>query len=206
MKNTKLLIFLVLLVAAAFYFLGKMNGSNQTKTDIIQNTALIKQIAELSALEVNGSTNIKASNQGNNTGVWEKFKNYFAENTLQVTIPYQAKYGVDMNNQKMAINTKDSMVIIYLPSCKLLSLQLQLDKVNAISKTGIFNTITTDEYLAVQKQLYQECDNQLKNNITNLKLTEDNIRNILQKYYAPLQLKVQCVFGEVSAEKGNLIQ
>jgi hypothetical protein len=88
MKNTKLLIFLVLLVAAAFYFLGKMNGSNQTKTDIIQNTALIKQIAELSALQVNGSTNIKASNQGNNTGVWEKFKNYFAENTLQVTIPY----------------------------------------------------------------------------------------------------------------------
>jgi Protein of unknown function (DUF4230) len=201
MKNFGITAFLILLVAVAFYFLGKKNGSSQVKTDIIQNATLIKQIAELGALEANGTTNIKVTNQGSNTGFWEKFKNYFAENTLQVTIPYQAKYGVDMNNQKMTINTKDSSVIIYLPYCKLLSLQLQLDKINAISKTGIFNTITTDEYLAVQKQLYEECTSQLANNTTNLKLAEDNIRNILQKYYAPLQLKVQCMFGEVAPAK-----
>jgi hypothetical protein len=196
MKNIGLTIFLVLLGAAAFYFLGKKNGSNQTKTAIVQNTGIIKQIAELGALEVNGTTNIKVSNKGDNTGLWEKFKNYFAENTLQVVIPYQAKYGVDMNNQKMTINTKDSTVIIYLPQCKLLSLQLQLDKVDAISQTGIFNTITLQQYIEVQKQLYQECNNALINNTTNLKLAEDNIKFILQKYYAPLQLKVQCVFGQ----------
>ncbi len=169
MKNFALTAFLVLLVAAAFYFLGKKNGSGQTKTDIIQNTALIKQIAELGALEVNGTSNITVSNRGDNTAMWDKFKNYFAENTLQVTIPYQAKYGVDMANQKMAINTKDSTAIIYLPQCKLLSLQLQLDKVNAVSQTGVFNTITLQEYIGVQKQLYEACNNQLVNNATNLK-------------------------------------
>jgi hypothetical protein len=202
MKNFSLTVFLVLLVAAAFYFLGKKNGSGQVKTDIIQNTDVIKQIAELGALEVNGTTNIKISNKGDNSGMWEKFKNYFAENTLQVTIPFQAKYGVDINNQKMVIDTKDSTAIIYLPSCKLLSLQLQLDKVNAVSQTGLFNTITLDEYIVVQKQLYLECNKQLVNNATNLKLAEDNIRFILQKYYAPLQLKVQCVFGEATKTKG----
>jgi Protein of unknown function (DUF4230) len=201
MKNIGLTIFLVLLVAVAFYFLGKKNGSNQTKTDIVQNTGIIKQIAELGALEVNGSTNIKVSNRGDNAGLWDKFKNYFAENTLQVAIPYQAKYGVDMNNQKMNINTKDSTVIIYLPQCKLLSLQLQLDKVDAISQTGIFNTITLQQYIEVQKQLYQECNSALINNAVNLKLAQDNITFILQKYYAPLQLKVQCVFGEAAPEK-----
>jgi hypothetical protein len=201
MKNIGLTIFLVLLVAAAFYFLGKKNGSNQTKTDIVQNTGIIKQIAELGALEVNGTTNIKVSNKGDNAGLWDKFKNYFAENTLQVAIPYQAKYGVDMNNQKMNISTKDSSVIIYLPKCKLLSLQLQLDKVDAISQTGVFNTITLQQYIEVQKQLYQECNNTLINNTTNLKLAEDNIKFILQKYYAPLQLKVQCVFGELAPAK-----
>lgn len=197
MKNFSLTVFLVLLVAAAFYFLGKKNGSGQIKTDIVQNTDVIKQIAELGALEVNGITNIKISNKGDNSDMWEKFKNYFAENTLQVTIPFQAKYGVDINNQKMVIDTKDSTAIIYLPSCKLLSLQLQLDKVNAVSQTGLFNTITLDEYIIVQKQLYLECNKQLVNNITNIKLAEENIRFILQKYYAPLQLKVLCVFGEI---------
>jgi Protein of unknown function (DUF4230) len=195
MKNFFLIAFLVLVIAVAFYFLGKKNGSGQVKTDIIQNTDLIKQIAQLSALEVNGTTNITVSNRGDNSSTWNKFKNYFAENTLQVAIPYQAKYGVDMNGQKMVINTKDSTAIIYLPSCKLLSLQLQLDKINAISKTGVFNTITFLEYIDVQKQLYNECNTQLVNNTTHLKLAEDNIRFILQKYYAPLQLKVKCVFG-----------
>lgn len=200
MKNFFLIAFLVLVIATAFYFLGKKNGSGQTKTDIIQNTELVKQIAELGALEVNGTTNITVSNRGSNAGVWEKFKNYFAENTLQVAIPYQAKYGVDINNRKMAINTKDSTVTIYLPQCKLLSLQLQLDKVNAVGKTGMFNTITLEQYIAVQKQLYQECNNQLQNNTANIKLAQGNIQLILQKYYEPLQLKVQCVFGE---EKQN---
>jgi hypothetical protein len=79
---------------------------------------------------------------------------------------------------------------------------LQLDKVNAVSQTGLFNTITLDEYIIVQKQLYLECNKQLVNNTTNLKLAEDNIRFILQKYYAPLQLKVQCVFGEATKTKG----
>jgi uncharacterized coiled-coil protein SlyX len=202
MKNFFLIAFLVLVIAAAFYFLGKQNGSGQVKTDIIQNTDLIQQIAELGALEVNGTTNITVSNRGDNSGVWNKFKNYFTESTLQVAIPYQAKYGVDMTNQKMTINTKDSTAIIYLPACKLLSLQLHLDKVNAVSKTGVFNSITLEEYVTVQKQLYQECNSQLVNNTTNLKLAQDNIRFILQKYYAPLQLKVECVFGEQAQPKG----
>lgn len=197
MKNFFLIAFLVLVIAAAFYFLGKKNGSGQITANIIQNTELVKQIAELGALEVNGTTNIEVTNRGDNASSWEKFKNYFAENTLQVAIPYQAKYGVDINNRKMSINTKDSTVTIYLPACKLLSLQLQLDKVNAVGKTGVFNTITLEQYIAVQKQLYQECSNQLVNNTANIKLAQDNIQMILQKYYESLQLKVQCVFGEV---------
>jgi hypothetical protein len=202
MKNLGLTIFLVLLVAAAFYFLGKKNGASQVKTEIIQNTALIKQIAELGALEVNGTTTVKVTNASGGSA-WEKFKNYFAENTLQIAIPYQAKYGVDINNQQMSINTKDTTAIIYLPACKLLSLQLQLDKVAAVSKTGLFNAISPEEYIAVQKQLYQECNNQLVNNADNIKMAEANICFILQKYYAPLHLKVNCVFGNMPVQSKN---
>ena len=196
MKQTGLVIFLVLLIAAAFYFLGKKNGSNDVKTDIVQNTTLIKQIAELSALQVDGVTTMKVSNKGDNAGMWDKFKNYFAENTLYLSIPYTAKYGVDMNNVNMNISPKDSSVIIYLPKCKLLSLQLQLDKVDAMGKTGVFNSITLEQYIGVQKQLYLECNNQLSGNVKNIQLAETNIRSILQKYYEPLHLKVECKFGE----------
>ena len=195
MKQYGLIIFLVLLLSVAFYFLGKKDGSNEVKTDIVQNITLIKQIAELGALQVDGISNIKVSNKGDNAGLWEKFKNYFAENTLHISIPYQAKYGVDLNDLKMSISTKDSIVRIYLPQCKLLSLQLLLDKVNAVGQTGVFNAITLDQYIGVQKQLYNECNNQLVANAKNIQMAKANIRSILQKYYDPMHLKVECSFG-----------
>ncbi len=198
MKQIGLIIFLVLLVAIAFYLLGKKNGSSDVTTNIVHNTTLIKQIAELSALEVDGVSNIKVSNRGEENGLWEKFKNYLAENTLHVAIPYEAKYGVDMNNLNMNINTLDSVVIIDLPACKLLSLQLHLDKIDALGKTGVFNSITIDQYINVQKQLYSECNSELSTNKRNIQMAENNIRTILQKYYEPLHLKVVCHFGTPS--------
>lgn len=195
MRNNLVVIVLILLVAFAFYFLGKKNGSNNTKTDIVQNVEMIKEIAELSALDVSGTTQITMTNRGDNNGMWSKFKNYFAESTLRLAIPYEAKYGVDMTNQKVAIDTKAGTAIIYLPECKLLSLQLKLDKVDAITKTGVLNTITVDEYIKAQKQLYEEANKTLVNNPNAIKLAKDHIRVILEKYYKPMGLKVELVFG-----------
>ena len=200
MKQFALIVFLVLMVAIAFYFLGKKNGSSDITSDIVHNTTLVKQIAELSALEVNGVSNIKVSNKGENQGIWDKFKNYLAENTLYVAIPYQAKYGVDMNNLKMDINTEDSIVNLYFPACKLLSLQLHLDKIDAMGQTGVFNTITLEQYINVQKQLYEASVSDLTNNRRNIQMAEENIKSILQKYYAPMHLKVNCNFGKQNAD------
>jgi hypothetical protein len=74
MKNNAVIIFLVLLVAVAFYFLGKKNGSTNAKITMVENVEMVKQIAELGALNVSGSMNLKVSNKGDETGVWDKFK------------------------------------------------------------------------------------------------------------------------------------
>ncbi len=197
MKNSFLLLFLILLCIIAFYFLGKKNGSNNIKTDIVQNVALIKEIAELGALEVSGFTKLKSSNLEPESGVISRLKNYFGENTLNISIPFEAKYGVDMSDQKLIINTKDSTAIIYLPDCKLLSLQLRLDKAEAMSKTGVFRNATIEEYLAAQKNLYVNVNTTLQNNESYKKMARNHISFILQKYYAPLGYKVDCRFEGV---------
>jgi len=190
-----IVIFLVLLVAVAFYFLGKKNGEGQTKTDIVQNVALIKEIAQLASLEVNGETKITVSNKGDSKDVWDKVKNYFAENTLQVALPYEAKFGVDMKNQQLTINSKDSTVTIALPAAKLLSMQLRLDRLESMNKTGLFSSVTMEEFVSAQKQLYASASATLEGNQSYLRLAEDNIRNTLSKYYQPMGYKVVCVFG-----------
>lgn len=195
MKNNTVTIILVLLVAAAFYFLGKKNGSGQTKTSVVQNVALVKEIAQLASLQVNGMANIKMSNRDSGSGVWNKFKNYFAENTLTVSLPYEAKYGVDMSNRKVNVDTKAGVAVIYLPPCKLISMQLRLDKLESMSQTGILNTTSIDDFVKAQKQLYNTVGVTLENNTGFIKLAEENISNTLGKYYTPLGYKVKCVFG-----------
>ena len=195
------IIFLALLVAVGFYFLGKKNGSSQAKTDIIQNVSLVKEIAELAALQVNGTVNIKVSNKGENAGTWDRLKNYFTENTLQVSVPFEARYGVDLGNKKMNIDTKAGTVTLYLPAAKLLSMQLRLDKMQSMQQAGIFNTVTVEDLVKAQKQLYSTANASLASNTAYIKLAQDNITNTLNKYYAPLGYKVVCVFEEAPTTK-----
>lgn len=196
MKQNGFLIFLVLLVAVAFYFLGKKSGSADATVSMVENVEMIKQIAELAALDVTGSVNVKMSNKGDENGTWSKFKNYFAENTLQVTLPYEAKYGVDMSNQKMNIDTKAATVNISLPNCMLMSLQLKMDRMETMTQTGLFANATVDDLVKAQKQLYAQALLQLENDPKFLKLAEEHIVAILKNYYKPLGYKVNCDFGE----------
>jgi Protein of unknown function (DUF4230) len=202
---SKSFIFIVLVLAfgAATYFLGKKNGSNQMTSTVVQNVNLVQQIAELSALSVSGTTSAKLTNNSGSSGMWDKFKNYLAENTLQVTLPYEAKYGVELQNQKAKIDTKDKTIQVYLPKCKLLSLQLRLDKLETMNQTGLFASTTIADLTTAQKQLYQQAFDGLNNNQDYIKQAELQITNILKKYYEPLGYTVQCVFENTTVTPKN---
>lgn len=194
--NNKLIIFVLGLLAVAFYFLGKKNGSNNTRTNVVNNMAIIKEIAELGALSVTGNTSVKTSNKEEDGGMYSQLKNFFTEETINISVPYEAKYGIDMSQQEVKIDTKAGTVTIYLPQVKLLSLQLRLNNLEAISKTGLLNTISLDDFVKVEKTLYNAALSELENNANNKALAQNHIRFILEKYYAPVGLKVECVFGE----------
>jgi len=200
MQRTPVLLFLTLLVAVAFYFLGKKNGASDIKISMVENVEMIKQIAELAALDVTGNVKLKISNKGDESGAWSKFKNYFSENTLLVTLPYEAKFGVDMSNQKMNIDTKASTAAIYLPHCKLMSFQLKMDRMETMAQTGIFTSASMDDLVKAQKQLYTQALQKIEKDAAYISMAEKHIEEIMTNYYKPLGYTVKCVFGE----KGNL--
>lgn len=197
MKNSVAIV-LVIALAVAFYFLGKKNGESNTKISLVENVEMIKQIAELGALDVTGNVKLKISNKVDNDGTWAKFKNYFSENTLLVTLPYQAKFGVDMSNQKMNIDTKAASVVIRLPHSKLLSLQLKMDKMETMSQTGIFMNASMDDLVKAQKKLYTQALENIENNKQYILMAEKHITEILTNYYKPLGYNVKCVFEDAT--------
>ena len=193
MRNSVSIV-MVLLVALAFYFLGKKSGASNTKISMVENVEMIKQIAELGALDVTGNVKLKISNKEDSDGTLAKFKNYFSENTLLVTLPYEAKFGVDMSNQKLNINTKASTVVVTLPHCKLLSLQLKMDKMETMSQTGLFMNATMDDLVKAQKKLYAQALVNIEQNPQYIKMAEKHITEILSNYYKPLGYSVSCIF------------
>ena len=196
MKSSTLIIILLIALCGAMYFLGKRNGTTEIKSTVINNQQLVTQIAELSALEVSGSTSVKLSNAGDNSSWWENLKDYLAENTLQVTVPYNAKYGVDMQHGKVHISENDTAVVLNFPQVKMLSFQLELDKLETMNQTGLFSRTTISEMKRAEQQLYVSAKQQLQGSNTYLEKAKQHIAEIFTNYYKPLGYKVICNFTQ----------
>lgn len=165
------------------------------KKIIAQNIAMARQIAGLAALQVNGNTTISIVNEVPDKGEWNQFKDFFTANNLQIVVPYLVTYGVAMGSGDIKITDKDSVLEINLPECKLLGMQLQLDRFDSMNTNGLFAKTSIGSLTLVQKQIYTETMNQLNNN-QYLKLqAQDHIENIFKQYYKPLGYDVACKFA-----------
>ena len=148
------LMFVVLIFGIALavmaYFLGKKNGT-KTIDSVAMNNVLIQQIAELSSLEVQGTASIKSTNIANDGSMTDELRKLFLEKTVNLTIPYVAKYGVDLEKQTVSIEEKNKQVYIVLPNPKLLSYELRMDKADAMTRQGLFESGNHENYKRVEK-------------------------------------------------------
>lgn len=177
------------------YFLGRKSG-NKTIDSIAVNVAFVQEVAELSSLEAQGSASIKTTNIVNDGSITDEFRKLFLERTVNITIPYIAKYGVDLGNQQINIEEKNKQVFIVIPTPQLLSYELRLDRADAITKKGLLENANETLYGTIQKKLYAESRAQLENNPVYIQQSKDKIRKILESYYAPMNYRVSVSFTD----------
>lgn len=134
-SNTILILLFVLIIGTLAYLLGKKNGSVKIE-NIALNEVLIKEIAELSTLEIHGTATIKNTNLQNDGSLSDNLKKLFLENTVNISVPYVAKYGVDLQQQKITLVPNGKVIMIQLPEPVLISYELILDKTNFSTKEG----------------------------------------------------------------------
>ena len=189
------ILLLLLGVGILAYFLGKKNASKSIE-NIVLNNVFVQQIAELSSLEVRGSTSVKSSNIANDGSLTDAIKKIFLEKTVNISIPYVAKYGVDLNKQKINIEEKNKQIFIVLPEPELLSYELVLDKGVANSIVGLLNASDEKSYSELMQKLYTQSREQLDRNSIYKEKTKEKIKKILTDYYAQLDLKVDITFSK----------
>ncbi|MGX5817283.1 DUF4230 domain-containing protein [Chitinophaga lutea] len=187
---------IVILFVILIFWLGQRFGSKTVNRQVLSNSLIVRDIAELASLEVQGNASIKRSNISNNGDWTDNLKKVFAENTVWVSVPYTAKYGVDTDDKNFSVGVDGKNVLVRLPAPQLLSYELRLNAMETSAKKGWLMFSDDETYTDVQKQLYNESRGQLAANKIYLEQSKEKIRKILANYYAPMDLKVEVQFGD----------
>lgn len=186
----------IILFIILIFSLGRWSGSRNVNQQVLSNSLIVREIAELSSLEVQGSASIKRSNVENNGDWTDNLKKVFAENTIWVTVPYTAKYGVDVNEKNFKVDLENKKVRVSLPAPQLLSYELRLNQMETANKKGWLMFSDDETYTEVQKKLYETSRAQLRDNKIYIEQSKEKIRKIIGQYYTPFQLEVEVKFGD----------
>ncbi|WP_300598000.1 DUF4230 domain-containing protein [Niabella sp.] len=196
------ILFCVVGIGVLAYFLGKKNGT-KTVDHIALNAAFVQEVAELSSLEVQGAASIKTTNLANDGSLTDEFRKMFIEHTVNISVPYIAKYGVDLGAQQLTIEEKNKQVYIVLPAPQLLSYELRLDRADAMTRKGLLVNPGEAAYSTVEKKLYTDTRKQMEAYTAYIEQAKEKIRKVLELYYAPMQYKVSIVFKDEIKSKVN---
>lgn len=203
-KGCFLFVIFILTIALAVmaYFLGKKNGTVTTER-LISNTTFLKNIAELSTLEANGSANITSTNILDDGTLTDMMKKLFSEKTIKISVPFTAKYGVNLKNQNIRVNHKDTVVTIFLPEPELLSYELRLDKMDATVRKGLLQSIDEQTLNSLEGKLYSQSRQQMAGNDFYKQEAKNKVQKILGEYFAPLDYNVKLVFDNSQTGKNT---
>jgi len=193
----------VILLIVFIFWLGQWFGSKKVNQSILSNSLIVREIAELASLEVQGNANIKRSNLTNDGSWMDNLNKVFNENTIWVSVPYTAKYGVDIDDKNFTVTLKEKRVVVQLPAPALLSYELRLSQMETANKKGWFVSENDETYTDVQKKLYETSREQLKENNIYLEQSKEKIRQIIGNYYKPLGYEVEVKFGN---EAGKVLK
>ncbi|PUZ27238.1 Protein of unknown function [Chitinophaga costaii] len=175
----------LLVLIVAVFWMGKQFGSKHVTEEIVSNSQIVREIAALASLEVQGNATIKTSNIADHNDWSDNLKKAFLENTVFITIPYLAKYGVNIDSAHFRITLQQKTIVVSLPAPSLLSYELKVDKMETANRKGFLLFQDDETYTAVQKKLYITSREQLANNSVYLQQSKDKIRKILTRYYQP---------------------
>src|SRR5437762_3023824 len=85
------------------YNIGKLFTNRDNKTQLTENYSFVREIAELASIEVSGTTTFTSSNVNNDGSFSDELKRLFLEKTVRLSVPYTAKYGVDLRERNLRI-------------------------------------------------------------------------------------------------------
>lgn len=189
-------IWLLLVVGALLGFLIAKVALKTNVADVyINNPSMVRQIAELSTLEIKGEAKLNESNIGKDKTVWQDIKNYFGERTLLLNIPYTVKYGCKLGEKDIKVEENGKNAIkITMQQPELLSFELRADSMQQFTKNGLFVFQKDNKFKDPLQNLYNKTRQSLQKNTEYIQKARENVIKIMEQFFKPAGISVTCQF------------
>jgi hypothetical protein len=181
---------LLIVGAVVGFIIGRQAGKSDLRSEMIDQPELVKEIAELCVFEVDGTARLTESNTDLSRTFWNDMGDFFGERTLQLDVPYQAKYGVDLAKSDIKISGEKKKVKITLEKPALKSLELRMDRMQEFSKNGLLVFQKDNRLKLPLQKLYAETKAKLANKAEYRVKSQELIELQLQKFYTKLGVEL----------------
>lgn len=192
MKTKAILIATAVMMSATAFILGLYLGANKVREGLIANYPLFKKIISNTETEVD-SAMIIALNPTEHAALFNLFHNN--EDKVELTIPYHAKYGMDLEAKNFKTDRVKNEVEIILPRVYLLNYAVAFDKilVNGKPSWKIFSDPKTFE--TYKPQIEELVRLPLEKNKAHLNEGKKNIAITAMWFLMPYKYNISVFFN-----------
>lgn len=203
LKTTRIFILVaIVFVIGVSFFGGWVLSKRHTNATYIFNYKTVRNIVETGFLEVNGVTKIDMGNEPNkdDNSVLNFLKATSLARQMKLEIPFVARFGILFNDEKPFIVNGKNYIEVSLPAVKLLSYELHLEKMDAMSRKGLSLFEFQADYLDAERVLYNTNRRLLEKDLTYVQQAQQRIKDLLVGYFSPSGKKVIVNFSAATTK------
>ena len=187
----KILLFICVVVAiTAIALFSFLKGVDKMRDGLVANYPTVKNILQGATTEFFDSTLVTSITKTDNEALFNLLKGDLKADTLQLSIPYYGRYGIDLSIRNFRVFRKKKTVEVWLPDSKLLYCELKFEGMMVNGKTAV-TAINGNDYALLKKEMYEVLIPVLDKNKSNKKAAKKTVAKALMFYFMPYRLDLK---------------
>lgn len=193
----RILLFLIaVIIIGSVALVSFIKGVDKVRDGLIANYPTVKNIVQGATTEVYDSLLVTTVTKANNEELYNLLKGDSKSDTIELTIPYYCRYGVDLSVSNFRVFRDKKTVEVWLPAIKLIYCELKFERMMVDGNSGL-QLLQGDNYPALKNKMYETLIPQLEKNKPNLKAAKTTVAKAVMFYFMPYQFDLKLYIDNV---------
>ncbi|MBK8659015.1 MAG: hypothetical protein IPN22_09135 [Bacteroidetes bacterium] len=183
MKVLKPVLLVVLFLGAigtAFFY-----GLNKVRDGLVANYPTIKYVVNGALTDIDSSITFVVT-KAEAPALLEAVKSYTISDSLELTVPYYGRYGVDLSVRNYRVFRDGQTIEVWLPASTLIYSELKFDKIQMNGKG-----YAGDNFFTVKNELYKYLLPVLQKHKSHQAKARKNVAKALMFYFIPYKFDLK---------------